>query len=118
MKNIDKVINEVTRTIKHTDAVVEAVVILPEETRHRNAEWKDVYTCTMATVIFLINFIVCIIFCGVIQNKVDAIEHFLVSYISSVSHILFIFPNKSGNVNMFHANDPVSLDILPVNVIT
>ena len=38
-----------------------------------NAEWKDVYTCTMVTVIFLINFIVCIVFCGVIQNKVDAI---------------------------------------------
>ena len=91
MKNIDKVINEVTGTIKHTDAVVEAVVILPEETRHRNAEWKDVYTCTMATVIFLINFIVCIIFCGVIQNKVDAIEHFLVSYRNQVCHIFYLF---------------------------
>ena len=64
------------------------MIILPEETRHMNAEWKDVYTCTMVTVIFLINFIVCIAFCGVIQNKVDAIEHFLVSYISSVSHIV------------------------------
>ena len=55
MKNIDEVINEVTGTIKHAVAVV----ILPEEeTRHMNAEWKDVYTCTKVTVIFLINFIV------------------------------------------------------------
>ena len=103
MKNIDEVINELNNEV------------------NMNAEWKNVYTCTIKvtplTVIFVINFIVCIVYCSVIQNKVDAIQHFLVSYIQSVqSHN--ISPNKSGNINMLPSDDPVSLDnnILPVNV--
>ena len=95
--------------VKGKHAVV--ILLIPEETRH----------IIKVTVIFLITFIACIVYCDVIQNKVDAIQQFIVSYISNMyfiydqdyavhSHIL---PNESGN--MLPSYNPVSLDILPVN---
>ena len=113
--NIDEVNFEVTY-----HAVV--MILISEEIRHMNAVWKYV-TNTCTNVIFLISFIACIVYCDVIQNIVDDIQHFIVSYISRmyfifISSIIYdhdyavhshILPNKSGN--MLPSNNPVSLDI-------
>ena len=95
------------------------LIFIPEETRqNKNAVLKYI-KCIDVTVIFVIYFIfACIVYCVLIivmQNKVNAIQQYIVSsglYLSSFVHVQpHVLPiNKSESTY----DNSVSVEILPV----
>ena len=93
--------------------------MLPKETRHMNTVWKYV-KCIEVTVMFLISFIFACIVCGtnVMQNKVDAIQQFIVSssvYLSLLSLIYGQSQVLSNKTESTLPSDNPVLHILPVS---